>query len=411
MPIEILMPTLDPSMTEARVVVWLKQEGDVVETGETLVEIETDKAIFEVAAESSGVFGKAIVATGDNANVNTVIGLLLGDGETLADLESYPSSPLDGKGEIFTADSDVIENEDTVQGRVDTVQGERLFASPLARRIASQQGIELATLKGSGPNGRIIKRDVESTIQQAEVRTQSPTVVAGRPGDEVLSLSPMRKTIAKRLSESSQQIPHYYLTVDCNLDQLLLQRKELNKTFAEDARLSVTDFIVKAVSHAMKKVPNVNVRWDEKAIIRFSHVDISVAVAVDGGLITPVIRDVDSKTLSEISRNIKQLASKAKQGKLLPQEYQGGTFTISNLGMHGIKHFTSIINPPQAGILSVGAAEQRPIIVDGDFKVATMMTVTLGADHRCVDGAVGAEFLGSFKGFIEAPITMFVTEG
>lgn len=411
MPIEILMPTLDPSMTEAKVAVWLKQEGEVVETGETLVEIETDKAIFEVAAESSGVFGKAIVAKGDNANVNTVIGLLLGDGETLADLEGYVSSSLDGKG----AGSDVIENEGAVQGRVDSkiaaVQGGRLFASPLARRIASQQGIDLATLKGSGPNGRIIKRDVESTIPQVESRNQSPTVVAGRSGDEVLSLSPMRKTIARRLSESSQQIPHYYLTVDCNLDQLLLQRKELNKTFAEDARLSVTDFIVKAVSHAMKKVPNVNVRWDEQAIIRFSHVDISVAVAVDGGLITPVVRDVDSKTLSEISQNIKQLASKAKQGKLLPQEYQGGTFTISNLGMYGIKHFTSIINPPQAGILSVGAAEQRPVIVDGDLEVATMMTVTLGADHRCVDGAVGAEFLRAFKGFIEAPITMFVTEG
>jgi pyruvate dehydrogenase E2 component (dihydrolipoamide acetyltransferase) len=421
MPIEISMPALDPAMTEARVVKWLKAEGDRVEKGDALVEIETDKAVVEVEAEERGTFGKSLIAGGKYAAVNSVIGLLLKEGENSSALGNY------GSGQVPDSECGGRDTEKTPPDTSDEVLGTRqhstrksgrVFASPLARRLATQQGLDLAALVGSGPNGRIIKRDINSaqSVQSSyNVVSQShEKKLAGElaylPDFERLEVNAMGKTIARRLTESSQNVPHYYLTIDCNLDQLLLQRKEINVTLEESSKLSVNDFIVKAVAHAMLKVPNANVMWAEQSIFRFKEIDISLAVAIDGGLITPVIRNAGNKNILETSSEIKRLVAKAREGKLLPKEYQGGTFTISNLGMFGIKQFTSIINPPQAGILSVGAAEQRPIVKNGEFEIATIMSLTLGADHRCINGAIGAEFLAAFKGFIEAPITMFVRE-
>ncbi|WP_321389071.1 pyruvate dehydrogenase complex dihydrolipoamide acetyltransferase [uncultured Desulfuromusa sp.] len=421
MAIDILMPSLDPSMTKARVVKWLKQEADPVAIGDLLVEIETDKAVVEVEAENAGRFGKGLVEEGDYADVNSVIGILLEPGESVEDLVEL--SP--GKADLPAVANDEQETEaqETDQPAAPAVTlsegSQRIFASPLARRLATMEGLELATISGSGPNGRIVKRDIEAVLATRNEQRQpvgkviTPAVETAvelqhLPSYEKIELTAMRQTIARRLTESSQQIPHYFLSIDCELDQLLSVRKQLNADLDDEAKVSLNDFIIRTVALAMKKVPNANVMWNHDSILRFSQVDISVAVAIDGGLITPVIRQACGMGLVEIAAATKNLADKARKGKLVPEDYQGGTFTISNLGMYGIKNFTSIINPPQSAILSVGAGEQRPVVKDGELAVATVMTITLAADHRCLDGAAGSEFLATFKRLIEAPLTMLL---
>ena len=421
---EIYMPSLDPSITSSRVVKWLKQEGEAVAFGDALVEIETDKAVVEVEAEESGTLGKILVDNGDYADVNSVIGLLFEEGESTDTLTDYSPKQVAKDTHQSTSPESVIENpvEAVLPGPV-SMDSQRIFVSPLARRLAKLDGIDLDGINGTGPNGRIIKRDIEAALAvrneqpSAIVLAQSATIAPTVPGIdlqylpdyETVELSGMRKTIARRLTESSQQIPHYFLSIDCELDQLLAHRKQLNAGLVDPKeKISLNDFVIRAVALAMKKVPDANVMWNEETVLRFKQADISVAVAVDGGLITPVVHKACSKGLSEISAETKALASKARDGKLVPEDYQGGTFTISNLGMYGIKNFTSIINPPQSGILSVGAGEQCPVVKNGELTIATVMTVTLAADHRCVDGAVGSEFLATFKGLIEAPLTMLL---
>lgn len=420
MAIEIYMPSLDPSITSSRVVKWLKQEGDAVAVGDALVEIETDKAVVEVEAKEAGIFGKTLVDGGDYADVNSVIGLLLEKGETLDAVINYrPEQTAEDAHQDIPSETVVEDTVDAVLPGTTSTDSRRIFVSPLAKRLAKLGSIDLDGIDGTGPNGRIIKRDIEAAsvshieLPKAVISTVTAPVSAGidlqyLPEYETVELSGMRKTIARRLTESSQQIPHYFLSVDCELDRLLNQRKQLNADLVPEEKISLNDFIIRAVALTIKKVPNANVMWNEETVLRFNQVDISVAVAVDGGLITPIVHKACSKGLSEISAETKALAGKARDGKLVPEDYQGGTFTISNLGMHGIKNFTSIINPPQSGILSVGAGEQRPVVKDGELSVATVMTVTLAADHRCIDGAVGSEFLATFKGLIEAPLTMLL---
>lgn len=423
MSIEICMPSLDASMNKARVVKWLKAEGDIVDAGDAVVEIETDKAVVEVEAEGKGFLGKPLVAEGDYADVNTVICVLFEEGEKATSFPD-PSFEIQADTDKMVAEEKVILSKNatdtSVLVRPALAAKERIFASPLARRLANIEGIALETLSGSGPNGRIVKCDIEAVILSGKAVQQEVVNPRGKPNREnlafmpnyqVLKINAMRQTIAQRLTTSSQQVPHYFLNIDCELDQLMRVRKELNADKTPDAKLSINDFIIRSVAYAMRKVPAANVMWDEDAILQFNQVDIAVAVSVDGGLITPVVRDAGNKGVYRISQEVKELAAKARAGKLLPKEYQGGTFTISNLGMYGIKSFTSIINPPQAAILSVGAGEPRPVVRDGELAIATVMTVTLAADHRCIDGAVGAEFLAAFKRFIEVPITMLVAEG
>ncbi len=420
MAIDILMPSLDPSMTKARVVKWLKQEADPVAIGDLLVEIETDKAVVEVEAENAGRLGKGLVEEGDYADVNSVIGLLLEPGESVEDLVE----PRPRKADLPSVANDQQETEaqETDQPAASTVtfsaDSQRIFASPLARRLATMEGLELASVSGSGPNGRVVKRDIEAVLAtrneqlrpvgKAITPAVETAVVQHLPSFEKVELTAMRQTIARRLTESSQQIPHYFLSIDCELDQLLAVRKQLNADLDDESKISLNDFVIRTVALVMKRVPNANVMWNHDSILRFSQVDISVAVAIDGGLITPVIRQACGMGLVEIAAATKKLADKARKGKLVPEDYQGGTFTISNLGMYGIKNFTSIINPPQSAILSVGAGEQRPVVKDGELAVATVMTVTLAADHRCLDGAAGSEFLATFKRLIEAPLTMLL---
>ncbi len=429
MSMEIRMPSLDPAMTKARVVKWLKEEGDPVEVGDAVVEIETDKAVVEVEAEGAGRFGKPLVKEGDYAEVNSVIGVLLEEGEAMTSAAAPAAEPIaqPALAEQPSAEPAAAAGVASAASEPVAAAGdrrERIFASPLARRLAKQAGLALEAMTGSGPNGRIVKRDIELAVQSgtgraapqkpASALTQSLSLsekTAFMPDYRILELNAVRRTLARRLTESSQQVPHYFLTVDCELDPLLRIRKELNASNADGSKLSINDFIIRAVAFAMKKVPAANVAWGDESILQFDQVDIAVAVAIDGGLITPVVRDAGNKAVFQISREVRELAAKARAGKLLPKEYQGGTFTISNLGMYGIKSFTSIINPPQGGILSVGAAEQRPVVKAGELAIATLMTVTLAADHRCIDGAVGAEFLSAFKGFVEAPITMLLAEG
>ena len=421
MAVEIHMPSLDPSISSARVVKWLKEQGSKVAVGDALVEIETDKAVVEVEAEEAGILGKVLVDNGDYAEVNSVIGLLLEEGESAESLADHQSEQTGNASEESATPVTAVESPaQVVLPRTAATDAGRIFASPLARRLAQLEGVELAALSGSGPNGRIIKRDIEAAkasqsvqpVADPGVGTQAPAPaeidLRHLPSYETVELTGMRKTIARRLTESSQQVPHYFLSIDCELDQLLEQRKQLNAGLPQDEKISLNDFIIRAVALAMKRVPNANVMWNDGTVLRFDQVDISVAVAVEGGLITPVVRKACSRGLSGIAAETKMLAARARDGKLVPDDYQGGTFTISNLGMYGIKEFTSIINPPQSGILSVGAGEQRAVVKDGELGIATVMTVTLAADHRCVDGAVGSEFLATFKGLIEAPLTMLL---
>lgn len=409
MPITILMPALSPTMTEGNLVKWHKKEGDVVKAGQVIAEIETDKATMEVEAVDEGILGRIIVPEGsESVAVNSLIALLLEEGEDASVLDKAPSPAKEAKAkktpEVAVASSSSPSSKASSQPAANDTH--RVFASPLARRMAEQTGVDLKTLSGSGPHGRIIKFDVENATQKA------PSSGSSMGGENVaaytdIPLTMMRKVIAKRLTESKQQVPHFYLTVDCTLDDLLTLRADLNARL-ENEKLSVNDFIIRATALALTKVPEANVAWAETALRQYHTVDIAIAVAVESGLMTPIIRECQNKSLRQLSQEMKSLVEKARAGKLTPEEFQGGTFTISNLGMYGIKHFGAIINPPQACILAVGAGEQRPIIRDGQIQIATQMTCTLSVDHRAVDGAVGSTFLAAFKSFIEDPLQLVI---
>lgn len=415
MPVEILMPSAGPSMTEGSVVRWLKREGDAVKRGEALVEIETDKAVIEVEAESDGVLGKILVAEGtNNVKVDSIVGLIAVNGEnpaSLAAATSVSAASVKQEAQSATAAVPAAPVKAAPVGHVG-----RILASPLARRIAKELGVDLSKVSGSGPKGRVLRADVEAAVQAAAVlqaathapepQKSAPPTVASVNYEDIPHTN-MRRTIAQRLGEAKRSVPHFYLSVDCCVDALLDIRRQMNRQ-VDGVKLSVNDFIVKAVALALRRIPACNASWTDDAIRRYRDVDISVAVATPNGLITPIVRNADQKSLGRISGDVKDLAARAREGKLKPEEYQGGGFTISNLGMFGIREFAAIINPPQACILAVGASEQRPVVRDGALAVATLMTCTLSADHRVVDGAMGAEFLAEFRKLIENPLTILV---
>ncbi|KZB60707.1 pyruvate dehydrogenase complex dihydrolipoamide acetyltransferase [Thalassospira sp. MCCC 1A02491] len=439
MPVKVLMPALSPTMTEGTLAKWHVKEGDTVESGDVIAEIETDKATMEVEAVDEGKIGKILVAEGsEGVAVNEVIALLLEEDEDESALDGADTSAA-GAAPAAEAPSEPASSSAPAQSDAPVKAGpapaapvsggDRIKASPLARRIAANDGVDLASVTGSGPRGRIVKRDVEAAksakpaAESASAEKAAPSAPAaaaapaasgwnpdltGLPEYEEIPNSGMRKTIARRLTESKQQVPHFYLTVDCELDNLLATRKQLNEKAGDGVKISVNDFVIRAVSLALKKVPAANSIWTDKATLQCKKQDISVAVAIDGGLITPVVRDAGSKGLAEISSEMKALAGKARDGKLMPEDYQGGTFSVSNLGMFGIKEFSAIINPPQGCILAVGAGEQRPVVKDGALAIATVMSCTLSVDHRAVDGAVGAQFMAEFKKLIEDPLSMLL---
>ncbi len=406
MPISILMPALSPTMTEGNLIKWLKKEGDLIKAGDVLAEIETDKATMEVEAVDEGTLGRIMIAAGtEQVAVNTLIALLLEEGEDAGALDKAASpKPKVTETPTLAPKPAAPENAGPSAPPKTGNTGERIFASPLARRLAEHINVDLGTLSGSGPHGRIIKSDVEKASKSP---SSSTMVTYGESGYTDIPLTMMRKITAKRLTESKQEIPHFYLSVDCTIDTLLALRADIN-TRLESEKLSVNDFIIRAVALALIKVPEANVSWQETALRHYKSADVAVAVAIEGGLITPIIRSAENKTLRQLSSEMKILAEKARSGKLAPEEFQGGSFTISNLGMYGIKHFGAIINPPQACILAVGVGEQRPIIRGGQVEIATQMTCTLSVDHRAVDGAVGSAYLAAFKEFIEDPLKLLM---
>ncbi len=428
MPIEILMPALSPTMTEGTLTKWLKKEGDSIVAGDVIAEIETDKATMEVEAVEEGTLGKTLVADGtEGVPVNQPIALLLAEGEDKSALDNYksgamappaplPESPESPAPAPAAQSAPVAAPVAAPVPKAPETDGARVFASPLARRMAQQAGIDLAGISGSGPHGRIVKVDIEAAGAAPTPAKPTPAAPAGagaRQLAEALGMayklqphSAMRKVIARRLSESKQTVPHFYLTVDCVIDRLLEARKRLKAE--HDVRISVNDFIIRAAALALGKVPAANASWDDEGVLLYDHADISVAVAIPGGLVTPIVKAAGDKGLAEISAEMKDLAARARDGKLAPAEYQGGTFSVSNLGMYGIREFSAIINPPQGCILAVGAGEPRPVVKDGALAVATVMSCTLSVDHRVVDGAVGAEFMAAFKRLIEDPLAMLL---
>ncbi len=432
MPIEILMPALSPTMTEGKLAKWLKKEGDRVASGDIIAEIETDKATMEMEAVDEGTLGKILVPEGtEKVAVNQPIAQLLleDEGKSAPSKSSAPKAkpPAMPAGSAPPAAASRLAapaapapklpamSKSAMNAATDT-QGPRVFASPLAKRIAADAGVELGAVQGSGPHGRIVKSDVEQVIGGGGVRKPTaPRALSGpaaasdysQPYTEIPN-SGIRKTIARRLTEAKSTIPHFYLTVDCIIDDLLRLRKEINDRAGESYKLSVNDFVIKASALALRKVPQANASWTEEAIRLYDRVDISVAVATPDGLITPIVRDADKKSLGAISNEVKDLSLRAKSKKLKLEEFQGGGFSISNLGMFGIKEFSAIINPPQACILAVGKGDQRPVVKNGALAVATVMTCTLSCDHRVVDGAVGAEFMQAFQALIEDPLRMLL---
>jgi pyruvate dehydrogenase E2 component (dihydrolipoamide acetyltransferase) len=430
MTIQILMPALSPTMTEGKLAAWMKNEGDAIAPGDVIAEIETDKATMEVEAIDEGVLGKILIEAGtENVAVNTPIAIMLEDGESAGDIDAAATAtpspaPAPAPSAAPTPAPAQVPAPTAAPAPAPTASsGGRTIASPLARRMAEQAGIDLASVSGSGPNGRIVKSDIEAAIagggakaapSQAPVAAPAPIAasapsadVPGVPDYDAIPNTTMRKVIARRLTESKQHAPHFYLTVDCEIDALLATRKQLNEKLS-DGKVSVNDLVIKAAAIALKQVPAANASWTEEEIRVYRSVDISVAVAIEGGLITPVIRGAQNKGLAEIAAEMKDLAGRARDGKLMPEEYQGGTFSISNLGMFGIKDFCAVINPPQGAILAVGAGEPRPVVKDGALAIATVMSCTLSVDHRVVDGAIGAEFMAAFKKLIEDPLTMLL---
>lgn len=426
MPINITMPALSPTMTDGTLSRWLKAEGDSVESGDVLCEIETDKATMEVEAVDEGIIGKILIAEGtENVPVNDVIAVLLEDGESASDIGDVSSAALP----VVTETAPQVENKPqaeespapTSDSAPQSTSGDRIFASPLAKRLAQNAGIDLASIKGTGPRGRVVKADVENAGTTAvappvaasatqAVTYDDPAIktnVFGMAYTEIPNNN-IRKVVAKRLSESKQTVPHFYLTVECILDNLLAARKGLNDAANGAYKISVNDFIIKASAAALKAYPAANVSWTDDAIQQFVKADISVAVSTPTGLITPIIKAAEDKGLRDISAEMKDLAGRAREGKLKPAEFQGGSFSISNLGMFGVKEFAAIVNPPQGCILAIGAGDQRPVVINGQIEIRTVMNCTLSLDHRCVDGAVGAEFLKIFKQYIENPVAMLV---
>ena len=419
MSVNILMPALSPTMEEGTLSKWLVKEGDTVTSGDLIAEIETDKATMEVESIDDGTIGKILVHEGqESVKVNEPIAILLLDGENLSDIKSIKKVPptesvqeiekIESKEKLnFSSDKTSKINLDTNINIENLKKNEtRIFASPLAKRIAKQKDVDLSLVNGSGPNGRILKADIENFNNNKDLLQNE--IISNNNNSELIKNSSMRKTIAERLVKSKNEAPHFYLSVDCNIDQLLKIRSMINLKSNDKYKISVNDMIIKAASSSLIKVPKANASWENENTRYFNNTDISVAVAIDGGLITPIIKDVQSKGLLEISEDMKLLANKAKDGKLLPEEYVGGSFSISNLGMYGIKEFSAVINPPQGAILAVGSGEKRPIVINDQLTIASIMTVTLSCDHRVVDGAVGAQFLSVFKDFIENPSLMLL---
>ncbi|MCC8406969.1 MAG: pyruvate dehydrogenase complex dihydrolipoamide acetyltransferase [Rickettsia endosymbiont of Sceptobius lativentris] len=412
MPIKILMPALSPTMTEGNLARWLKKEGDEVNPGEVIAEIETDKATMEVEAVDEGILAKIVIPqNSQNVPVNSLIAVLSEEGEEKTDIDAFiaknnnvsPSPKTDAN--LPKPHENIAKVEE--QAAVIKHDASKIFASPLAKRLAKMGNIRLESVKGSGPHGRIVKQDILSytpNIVHNKIVSRNPEEYRLVPNNNI------RKIIAKRLLESKQTVPHFYLSIECNVDKLLDIREDINKSFSEDksTRISVNDFIILAVAKALQEVPNANASWGEDAIRYYNNVDISVAVAIENGLVTPIVKNANQKNIIELSREMKELIKKAKDNKLTPEEFQGGGFTISNLGMYGIKNFNAIINPPQSCIMGVGASAKRAIVKNDQVTIATIMDVTLSADHRVVDGAVGAEFLAAFKKFIESPALMLI---
>jgi len=437
MPIQILMPALSPTMTEGNLAKWLKKEGDEVRSGDLLAEIETDKATMEYEAVDDGRLGRILVPEGaQGIKVNEPIALLLAKGEDPSALEELTEAPTKATPaaarEPERAQHPLAQAAPAGQPAPARANG-RIFASPLARRMAQQAGLDLGAITGSGPQGRIVKADIESALLAMRgVPTAAPPRPAGAPQpvaavaptpvalskERVLALAgnlphterpltAMRRVIARRLTESKQTVPHFYLTVDCEIDELSKFRTELNAK-SDAYRISVNDFAIRAAALALRRVPAANASWSDEAILQWDTVDIAVAVALEDGLITPIVKNADRQGLAAIATETKDLAARARAGKLKLEEFQGGTFSISNLGMFGVRDFAAVINPPHGGILAVGAGEQRPVVKNGALAIATVMSCTLACDHRVVDGAVGAQFLAAFKTLVEDPLTMLL---
>lgn len=421
----ILMPALSPTMKEGSIAKWLKNEGDSIEPGQIIAEIETDKAIMELESIDYGTIGKILVQSGTpNVKVNQLIAVLLEQGEDAANIEkvisadstvSLTSNTIEPE-KAETINEIVNETNNIIQ--VNSSEPNRIYASPLAKKIAIQNDLDISLIQpGSGPHGRIIKNDVISFIEKNNNKSSSilQSSAFDRNLDEFTTkpLTNIRKIIASRLVESKQTIPHFYLSIDCNIDELIGLRTNINNNISEKEgkpafKISINDFVVKAVGLTLKIIPEVNSSWSENAIIEYNNVDISIAVAIDNGLVTPIIKNVDLKSISHISNEIKIMVERARANKLKLEEYQGGGFSISNLGMYGIQSFYAIVNPPQSCIMSVGAAIQKPVVIDGQIKIANIMNVTLSCDHRVIDGKKAAEFLATFKKYIESPILMLV---
>lgn len=438
MPINITMPALSPTMEEGTLTKWLVKEGDSVSAGDVIAEIETDKATMEVEAVDEGTIGKILVAEGaENVKVNAVIAVLLEEGESADSIgdvsaaESAPApqpEPKKGDGPKAEAPAPKAEPKPQPAAAPRRQEGERVFASPLARRLAKEAGIDVAAVAGTGPKGRVVKADIEKAKKEgvapkAAAAPAGTALAKGLGREQVVAMyeegtydlvpaDGMRKTVAARLTESKQTVPHFYLTLDCRIDDLMKARENINNAAPKDKdgkpayKLSVNDFIMKAWALALQQVPQANATWAGDAILYHHRSDVAVAVAVPGGLFTPVVKSCDTKSLRKISEEVKDLATRARNKKLAPHEYQGGSSAVSNLGMYGIKHFDAVINPPHGTILAVGAGEERVYVAKGEISTGTFMTVTLSCDHRSVDGALGAEALGAFKTLIETPVMM-----
>lgn len=420
MPISILMPALSPTMLDGNLAKWHKKEGEEISSGEVIAEIETDKATMELEATSSGKLARIIVPEGSKkVKVGELIALIAEEGENINEIKGDFNQNPDSNSGILTSQNIGVKNEKLENNDNNSQEQKqeikfyqkqtRIFASPLARNIAKQNNIELENIKGTGPLGRIVKNDVFSYIEKSKQSRDIEPIISQLANVKYVTNSNIRKIIAQRLQEAKQTIPHFYLTIDCVVNKLLEIREEFNEfqnLKANNSKISVNDFIIMACSKALKDNPRVNASWQEEAICYYEDIDISVAVAIDEGLVTPIIKNADKKNIATISKDMKELAVKAKNNKLRPEEFQGGGFTISNLGMYGIKNFQAIINPPQSAILAVGATEERPIIINGQINIAKIMTLTLSCDHRVVDGAIGAKFLSSLKYYIENPALM-----
>lgn len=413
MPIKILMPALSPTMTSGNIIKWIKNEGDKVVPGDVIAEIETDKAIMEIESTDEGIIAKILIpANTENVPVNSIIAILFEDGESEIHDNIFEELELINKKDCKKNEENtsLILEENKI---IDVAKPEgRIFASPLARRIAYTKGLDLREINGSGPHGRIVKSDVVKLISCAVYKDSEIKENKDLNSSDyrLVNNSNMRKVIAKRLLESKTNIPHFYISVECFLDKLLILRADVNKIMAVQGsgKVSINDFIVLASALSLKDVPEINASWDNEAIKYYNKVNISIAVSLDGGLITPIIKDADTKDVVSLSLEIKNLVKKAHEGKLLPEEFSGGSFSISNLGMYGVKNFHAIINPPQACILAVGECTKRPVVIEDEVKISNIIDITLSCDHRVVDGVASAKFLATIKSYLENPVLMFL---